>query len=90
MPKRRSLNEAFGAGDKEAKKTRSQEEEKVENQERQSRQYGRRAASGYTQINANVSRGLKSEVRKKLIDEERTMQELLETLLEQYLDGRAG
>ena len=54
------------------------------------RQYGRRAAGGYSQINANIRTELKREVQKRLIDEDRTLQELVEELLEEYLQRSSG
>lgn len=95
--RRRSISEAFGAGHQEPDREQStlkqpdqQTSEKGEPEGR-TRQYGRRADPGrYAQVNANVPSELKREVQKRLIDEERTLQELIEELLEQYLQGKAG
>lgn len=92
--RRRSISEAFGAGQQEPKPDRTSPERRPTLQtpaetESRVRQYGRRAAEGFSQINANVPTTLKKEVQKRLIDDGRTMQELVEDLLEQYLAGSA-
>ena len=98
--RRRSISEAFGAGQQEPEREQRQPDQKGRQDATQQdtevaggkryRQYGRRAAQGFSQINANVPTDLKKEVQKRLIDDGRTMQELIEDLLEQYLEGKAG
>ena len=51
-------------------------------------QYGRRADPTYAQINANIPADLRRRFRAHLVMEERKMQEVLELLIEGYLDGR--
>lgn len=59
-----------------------------ESAEAKSEQYGRRADPKYAQINANIPAELRRELRVKLASEEREQQEVLESLIRGYLDGR--
>ena len=51
-------------------------------------QYGRRADPKYAQINANIPADLRRELRVKLAAEDRQQQEVLELLIEGYIEGR--
>lgn len=53
-----------------------------------SEQYGRRADPTYSQINANIPTDLRRRLRVKLAADERHQQEVLELLIEGYLEGR--
>lgn len=53
-----------------------------------SEQYGRRADPKYAQINANIPADLRRELRVRLASEEREQQEVLESLIRGYLEGR--
>lgn len=59
-----------------------------ESSQAKSEQYGRRADPKYAQINANIPAELRRELRVKLASEEREQQEVLESLIRGYLDGR--
>lgn len=59
-----------------------------ESEPAKSEQYGRRADPKYAQINANIPAELRRQLRVKLAGEEREQQEVLESLIRGYLEGR--
>lgn len=52
-----------------------------------SRQYGRRANPDYVQLNANIPRELKHDLRVRLMSEGRTIQEVVEKLVAGFMAG---
>lgn len=54
----------------------------------QAEQFGRRADPTYSQVNANIPADLRRRFRAELAIQDRKMQEVLELLIEGYLEGR--
>lgn len=66
----------------------AQAEQAAEAEASLSEQFGRRADPTYAQINANIPADLRRRFRADLAIQDRKMQEVLELLIEGYLDGR--
>lgn len=66
----------------------AQAEQAAEAEAGVSEQFGRRADPSYAQINANIPADLRRRFRADLAMNDRRMQEVLELLIEGYLDGR--